>query len=251
MQKMAEEHTALIDGLRVRMTKYAERQRRIETIDYDSAAQYFAALGAIPVATWPIDLKFFKQLVWFQFQNAGFDLVEDNKKTLHDLCTYFCGLEGEIRLDRGVFLSGPVGCGKSTLMVMIRNAMAVCYPKYCFEITGLKWLHQRIRENKDFKVSPFAVGHRLLDELGGEGGRILDYGNETQLSPLLLSLRYPHFQEGRYITHATSNLLLEELKQVEGVDARLADRIEEMFTQVIWVGESYRGRPKAPFFKTN
>ena len=34
---------------------------------------------------------------------------------------------------------------------------------------------------------------------------------------------------------------------MEGVDARLADRIEEMFTQVIWVGESYRGRPKAPF----
>ena len=114
-------------------------------------------------------------------------------------------------MDRGVFLSGPVGCGKSTLMVMIRNAMAVCYPKYCFEITGLKWLYQKIRETKDFKVSSFAVGHRVLDELGVRG-RILDFGNETQLSPLLLSLRYPYFQERKYIT-CHVNLLLDEIKK--------------------------------------
>ena len=81
-------------------------------------------------------------------------------------------------------------------MVMIRNAMAVCYPKYCFEITGLKWLHQRIRENKDFKVSPFAVGHRLLDELGGEGGVSLIMETRRSCRHCCSLLRYPHFQEG-------------------------------------------------------
>ena len=110
---MAEEHTALIDGLRVRMTKYAEQQRRIETIDYDSAAQYFASLGAIPVATWPIDLKFSSSWFGFSFRTPGLILLKIIRKPLHDLCTYFfCGLEGRYGWIAAYFFRGPLAAEK-------------------------------------------------------------------------------------------------------------------------------------------
>ena len=78
----------------------------------------------------------------------------------------------------------------------------------------------------------------LLDGLGGEG-RILDY-METRRSCHIVALWVIHFS-GREVYNTCP--LSTRRVEAGGEWMRLADRIEDMFTQVIWVGESPSSRP--------
>jgi len=53
-----------------------------------------------------------------------FKITENLKPTLYMLCKYFLGIEGDLDLNKGIFLVGKFGVGKTTIMMAFRRWLA-------------------------------------------------------------------------------------------------------------------------------
>ncbi len=138
-----------------------------------------------------------------------------------------------IDLKKGILLSGPIGCGKTTLMKIMRlmpflrrNYKVVSSREIVSEFMlsgyevletysrGIQREHKRIPRNYCF------------DDLGAETTSKY-FGNECNVMAEILLTRYDLFKEQGVITHATTNLTADELETAYG--NRLRSRMREMF----------------------
>lgn len=139
-----------------------------------------------------------------------------------------------ISLKKGVLLSGPVGCGKTTLMTLLRlfqpgdNRYIM---KSCRDVSFefiqegysviLKYSKQAFNQDKP-KMYCF-------DDLGTENN-LKYYGNECNVMSEILSSRYELFVSRQMITHITTNLNSSEIESIYG--KRVRSRMREMFNLV-------------------
>jgi len=146
--------------------------------------------------------------------------------------------------NKGLFLYGPIGTGKSTVLRGLQ-----CY------MNSIK----RRYYSKDYRIGFFwksaselansYAGHGqekllqwcdecnlLIDELGREPLPAKHYGTELNVIQFLLQLRYDRRKEN--ITHITSNLMLSDITPMYG--DYISDRFIEMFNIIEWSGKSKR-----------
>ena len=143
-----------------------------------------------------------------------------------------------INLHKGILLTGPIGCGKTSLMSLMR--LLVPQPhrfgiKSCREITfdfikdGYEVI-QRYGSHSYTHTSAQPQPHTIcFDDLGAES-TFKYYGNQCNVMGEILLSRYDHFNSNHMLTHATTNLSASELEDYYG--NRVRSRMREMFNLI-------------------
>lgn len=183
---------------------------------------------------------------WQLYRNLlkkGYKIDKDNKIIVKNLCKYFAGEKSsEYSLNKGIFLFGGVGVGKTSLMAYFRrNSHNPYILKSCREIT---YDYQNngadavIKYGQLIKTGDpgFYFGHKNLglcfDDLGTEEDKN-NFGNKLNVIADVFQNRYDRLYdfEGNPLlmskTHCTSNL--SESEVIHRYGSRFRSRIDEMF----------------------
>lgn len=163
-----------------------------------------------------------------------FRIYEEDRDILLKLCSYFikdretCKKYG-IDIDKGILLSGPVGCGKTSLMKLLRHIVPLQRPYEiipCRNVT-FSFNHLGFKTIEEYGNTKFFC----FDDLGIEPpGRF--YGKDLNVMGEVLLSRYELYRQTKYRmkTHATTNLNAEELEERYG--NRVRSRMRELFNLV-------------------
>ncbi len=168
-----------------------------------------------------------------------FRLYAEDTPVLKQLICYFLGdtmmaAELGINLNKGILMSGPVGCGKTSLMTLFRllpearfqHSMKSCRDvSFEFIKDGYDIIHR-------YSTNSFNDGRPKIfcfDDLGTEKN-IKYYGNECNVLAEILLSRYDLFIKKGMQTHITTNLSASELEAAYG--NRVRSRLREMFNLI-------------------
>lgn len=194
-----------------------------------------------------IKAQFNYEEAWQWLQQKGkechgqsFQLHSDDRHTIYLLLCYFlqdamAATQLGINLNKGVLLTGPIGCGKTTLI----NLM-----KYVIQKPQQKFITKPCRDiSFEFIQDGFSVIHKYskgalhtylpttfcFDDLGTENS-LKYYGNECNVMAEILLTRYDLFVGNKLITHLTTNLSASEIEATYG--NRVRSRLREMFNLI-------------------
>lgn len=127
--------------------------------------------------------------------------------------------------DKGLLLIGPVGCGKTTLMHLIRE---FCYEHNKHLIKSTRDIAAEFHEDGYAALKKYGKQHKIycFDDLGVEQN-MQHYGNTCNTIGEILLDRYELLIKFRVLTHATTNLNAAELEALYG--NRVRSRMRSMF----------------------
>ena len=138
-----------------------------------------------------------------------------------------------IDLSKGILLSGPIGCGKTTLFKLMQNfptkrkGFGIISTRQIvseFMQSGYEVLEKYSRGNFSHDIrTPKAY---CFDDLGTETTSKY-FGNDCNVMAEILLTRYDLFKKKGIITHITTNLSATEIESQYG--NRLRSRMREMF----------------------
>ncbi|CAL66346.1 ATPase [Christiangramia forsetii] len=161
-----------------------------------------------------------------------FKIYKKDREILLKLCSYFIRdkencKKFDIDIDKGLLLTGPVGCGKTSLMKLL-HFLVPHQRKYvlmpCRNIV-FAFNHIGYKTIEDYGESSFFC----FDDIGVEPmGR--HYGKDCNVIGEILLSRYDLFLETNLKTHATTNLNAEELEERYG--NRVRSRMRELFNLI-------------------
>ena len=164
-----------------------------------------------------------------------FKILETDHEIIYKLIAYFLKDEQacyqfNIDLEKGILLSGPIGCGKTSLMNLMKylaqteNKFSV---KPCRDISfefiqdGYEVIH-RYSKGKLYQAEPRTY---CFDDLGTENN-IKYFGNECNVMAEILLSRYDLFIAKKLQTHITTNLSASEIEKNYG--SRVRSRLREL-----------------------
>lgn len=139
-----------------------------------------------------------------------------------------------IDLQKGILLTGPIGCGKTSLMNLMRfvpppernHIMKPCRDvsfEFIQEGYEIIWKYSRMSyNNHQPKIYCF-------DDLGTEQS-LKYFGNECNVMSEILLSRYEYYISQKMITHLTTNLSAQELETLYG--NRTRSRLREMLNLI-------------------
>ena len=170
-----------------------------------------------------------------------FKIFESDYPIIYKLIAYFLKDEPtcfqyNINLNKGILISGPVGCGKTSLMNLMKYLTPTEYKfiiKPCRDISfefikdGYDVIHRYSRgklEQLDPKIYCF-------DDLGLENN-LKYYGNECNVMAEILLSRYDLYISRRIQTHITTNLSASEIESHYG--NRVRSRMRELFNLIAY-----------------
>ncbi len=168
-----------------------------------------------------------------------FKILENDYPLIYKLLAYFlkdevtCNQYG-INLNKGILLSGPIGCGKTTLMNLMK-ALAPMEHKFnikpCRDISfefiqeGYEIIH-KYSKGKLYQSDPKTI---CFDDLGTENN-LKYFGNECNVMAEILLSRYDIFVSKKIKTHITTNLSASEIETAYG--NRVRSRLRNMINLI-------------------
>lgn len=190
--------------------------------------------------------------IWQWLQRKGaeaygkkFQLYEEDKQTIYYLLCWFlqddiAAPQLELDLQKGVLLTGPVGCGKTTLMSLMKT---IAFGKNKFIIKACREISFEFIEDGFSVIHKYSRGtlyqylpkDYCFDDLGTESS-LKYYGNECNVMAEILLTRYDLFVAQKLITHVTTNLSASEIEEVYG--NRVRSRMRAMFNLVAFDKDS-------------
>jgi hypothetical protein len=185
-----------------------------------------------------------KAISWIQTQGKSqfgnhFEIIQNDIPLLRKVLSYFFkDLETAtslgIHLNKGIMLSGPIGCGKTSLMFLLRHFMPQqnqYIVKSCRDIS-FEFIKEGYSTIQKYSHSSFKNHEPItycFDDLGTENN-LKFYGNECNIMAEILLSRYDLFVSRKLITHLTTNLSASEIEASYG--NRLRSRLREQFNLV-------------------
>src|SRR5680860_88618 len=184
-----------------------------------------------------VDYEFAKILIYL---NAKGKLLfgekchiwEENHAIVYRLAVYMikdmeaCQKFG-IDPDKGILLTGPVGCGKTTIMKLVRHIVPHIRP---YDIIPAR--------NVTFGFNN--IGYQIIEDYGNNGLYCFDdlgvepigrhFGKDCNVIGEILLSRHEHFIKNGIKTHGTTNLNADELEERYG--KRVRSRMREMFNLI-------------------
>lgn len=140
--------------------------------------------------------------------------------------------------NKGLMLMGSKGIGK-TINFLIYQRIQARYGELGMRIVSAKQIETNVKiRGEQYIQDLIDCKELMIDDIGTESQTFKDFGTDRNLIHDILMQRYISFQRGETITHATTNLNVDLLKKF--YDARLIDRMKEMFILKIVTGESKR-----------
>jgi energy-coupling factor transporter ATP-binding protein EcfA2 len=166
------------------------------------------------------------------FFGQHFKIYEEDKEVLFKLSNYFikdhanCEKLG-IDPDKGILLTGPVGCGKTSLMKLMRFMVP----------------HQRSYVVMPCRNVVFAfnhLGYKTIEDYGDDSYFCFDdigmepvgryYGRDCNVIGEIMVSRYELFLETNLKTHGTTNLSAKEFENKYGT--RVRSRMKILFNLI-------------------
>lgn len=131
---------------------------------------------------------------------------------------------------RGLFLTGPAGCGKTQLIRAVKGMLGISSASmfYCKEKADIDYIRYNTEEELAYSV--------IIDDIGAEE-IIREYGNVIDVVGDFIQ-RYHYRGKGRFLS--TSNLNSQQINERYG--GRILDRILEMCVVIKFTGKSKRQR---------
>jgi len=162
----------------------------------------------------------------------NFKIYEEDEVVLYKLCIYFIrDFEAceKLNIDpnKGILLSGPVGCGKTSLMKLLRHIVPHHKPYEVIPARNITFAFNNIgyKTIQEYGNSNFYC----FDDLGVETtGR--HFGKDCNVMGEILLSRYDLFLQRKIRTHATTNLNAQELEERYG--NRVRSRMRQMFNLI-------------------
>lgn len=174
-----------------------------------------------------------------ELYGAGFKIYETDKIIFYRLISYFLRDEPvasklSMNLDKGILITGPVGCGKTTLLNLMRflePSKSRFIIKSCRDVSFefIKDGYEIIHKYSNRSFHNFAPMIYCFDDLGAENN-LKYYGNECNIMAEVLLSRYDLFVSRKLVTHLTTNLSASEIENVYG--NRVRSRMREMFNLI-------------------
>lgn len=161
-----------------------------------------------------------------------FKIYDDDHNIILKLCNYFvkdkeqCA-KHDIDPDKGILLTGPVGCGKTSLMRLLHHLVPHQRPYIVIPARNIVFGFNHI----GFKtIEDYGDGQSFcFDDLGVEAtGR--HYGKDCNVMGEVLLSRYELFLKTNIKTHATTNLSAKELEDMYG--NRVRSRMRQLFNLI-------------------
>lgn len=150
--------------------------------------------------------------------------------------------------NKGLLLAGPKGIGKTenlrTFAKMVANDGNLNRRPRIVSVKQIQEGYKQAQENSrgaQFVEDLSNCPELIIDDIGSEDARFNDFGTVRNLISDILFQRYINFQRGACITHGTTNFNPDTLAEI--YDARLIDRMKEMFVFQIVKGDSKRTNP--------
>jgi DNA replication protein DnaC len=170
-----------------------------------------------------------------------FKIIEEDYLIIYKLIAYFLKDEQAcfqfgINLNKGILITGPVGCGKTSLMTLMKYLTPAEHKfilKPCRDISfefiqdGYEVIH-RYSKGKQQQLDPKIY---CFDDLGLENN-LKYYGNECNVMAEILLSRYDLYINKKIKTHVTTNLSATEIESVYG--NRVRSRMREMLNLIAY-----------------
>ncbi|MFE8424557.1 ATPase [Tenacibaculum sp. ZH5_bin.1] len=168
----------------------------------------------------------------------NFKIYEEDEVVLYKLCIYFIRdfetcTKLNIDPNKGILLSGPVGCGKTSLMKLLRHIVPHHKP---YEVIPAR--------NITFAFNN--IGYKTIQEYGNNNFYCFDdlgvettgrhFGKDCNVMGEILLSRYDLFLQRKIRTHATTNLNAQELEERYG--NRVRSRMRQLFNLIAFDRES-------------
>ncbi|MGL1885501.1 MAG: ATPase [Reichenbachiella sp.] len=182
-----------------------------------------------------------------------FKIIEEDHELIFKLLVYFMkdkenAEQLSIDHEKGLLITGPIGCGKTTLMNLFRYITAKYSPHVM--VSCRKVSFQFIQEGygviQKYSDCAFRKGKEELDpithcfdDLGLENN-LKYYGNDCNVMSEILLSRYEHFIETGMLTHITTNLNSTEIEKLYG--NRVRSRMRESFNVIAFDSNTYDKR---------
>lgn len=172
--------------------------------------------------------------------NPNFKIESEDHEIIFKLLVYFqkdsknCE-KYNISLKKGLLLSGPVGCGKTTLMNLIKLTLPIdCryIVKSCREVSFefIQDGYSVIRKYSNLSFNNKDIPKTYcFDDLGTES-TLKYYGNDCNVMAEILLSRYDLFISRHMLTHITTNLNGDEIESIYGL--RVRSRLREQFNLI-------------------
>ena len=171
----------------------------------------------------------------------SFKILESDYSIIYKLLAYFLKDEPtcfqyNLDLKKGILLSGPVGCGKTSLMNLMKYLIPTehkFYLKPCRDISfefiqeGYDVIH-KYSKGKLYQSDPKTI---CFDDLGTENN-LKYFGNECNVMAEILLSRYDIFISKHIQTHITTNLSASEIETQYG--NRVRSRMRAMFNLIAY-----------------
>ena len=168
-----------------------------------------------------------------------FKILETDYPIVYKLIAYFlkdeqtCFQYG-INLNKGILLTGPIGCGKTSLMNLMKYITPTehkYFVKSCREISFefIQDGYQIIHKYSIGKLYQSEVKTICFDDLGTENN-LKYFGNECNVMAEILLSRYDIFTTKKIQTHITTNLSASEIEAAYG--NRVRSRLRAMLNLI-------------------
>ncbi len=174
-----------------------------------------------------------------------FHIIHEDHPVYFKLLVYFLRDEqqaNELDIDfkKGILLTGPIGCGKTSIMNLMRyisaafthHIMISCRDvSFQFIQEGYSVIRKYSSDSFRFLGSQKEPKIYCFDDLGVENN-LKYYGNECNVMAEVLLSRYDLLVSHAMRTHITTNLNSSEIESIYG--NRVRSRMREMFNLIVF-----------------